>query len=96
MDHHCSNIGCDENTTSVGGDTQNFGIGGAVRNYTCGVPEVNRGFPSTQASDNVRIETRVSLVDDLQASLAGFSALTRSIISAGIGYWVLISSKIRS
>jgi hypothetical protein len=43
MDHHCSDIGGDENATGVGGDTQNFGIGGAVRNYACGMPESIEG-----------------------------------------------------
>ena len=48
---------------------------------------------------DVRIKISVSLKSDLQTGLADLSFFTRSnrsIISAGIGCWALISSKIRS
>ena len=80
-------------------DPQYFRIESAFRNYAPGRPEVYRGLSSEQSFPNVGIDVSVSLKADVQANLAAASFLPRSkrsIISWGIGYRDLISSKTRS
>jgi hypothetical protein len=78
---------------------QNSSIGRAVWNDTGRASKVHRGLLAPQTPPDIWVKIRVGLKSNLQASLADLSCLTRSnrsIMSVGMGYRALISSKIRS
>ena len=99
VNSHRADIPRNENATGVGGNLQDAWIGSTVWNYAGRSSEVDGGLPAPQTPPDVRVEIRVGLKGDLQASSTDPSCLTRSkrsIMSAGIGYCALISSKRRS
>ena len=74
-------------------------IGRAIWNNTGRALKVHRGLLASQTPPDVWVKIRVGLKGNLQGCLADLSCLTRSkrsIMSAGMGYRALISSKIRS
>ena len=99
MNPHRSEITGYQHTPLIRRDSEHVRVGGAVGNNAGRRLEFDRWFPADQPPPDVGVDIGVSLKSDLQASLAAASLRARSnrsIMSCGIGYRALISSKIRS
>lgn len=99
MNSHRPEVPRDQHAASVGGALQNYWVGSAVWDHTGRPSKVDGWLSAQQAPPDVRVDIRVRLKPNSQASLADLSLLARSnrsTISAGIGCWALNSSKIRS
>ena len=99
MRAHSSNVPGNQDPIIFGRDAQNLRIESAVGNCARCRPKIYRWLSSEQALPDVRIDISVGLKADFQASLVGASLLAfskRSIMSWGMGYCALISSKMRS
>jgi hypothetical protein len=76
MDPHSSDTTRNKNATRLRGDTQNFRIGSAIGNYVSGVPDIEEGFSTSQASPDVRIKVGICPKANPQAELASLSFLS--------------------
>jgi len=98
MNAHRSQVARDENPITIGCDLQDFRIERTVWNYARSRLKVYWWLSSEQPFPDVGVDVSVGLKADFQANRGGASFLARSkrsIMSCGMGYCALSSSKMQ-